>query len=538
MKKLLQIRNSILFIGIVFALIAFANNANGATTYTWNGSVSTDYQTASNWTATRTTPAANDILVFPSGTWNVTNVPTQTIATLTIQASAVVTLTPASTNTLTASGTSTMAAGGSLTINSSLTFNPATFTITGGTLINNGTMTSATININSSGSLTNNGSVTATTALASPTPSGTFTQGVGATLTLGNTTTVTTLNATASNNTVTYNRANTQTIKAATYYNLTLTSVGTADTKTAGGILTVKGTLTTSGGAPFAYGAFAHHFEGNWVINSTEAAPIVATAGSTINFDTPGTPAPTSIGGSTTATLPFINVNFNNTSGNSRAGSAPSAPAKNDRAHWFIWLLIVLIVSSGWLILSLSKNKQSPESELMEIRSLIEGKQLTQKQSQEKFDRMNEIFRNHPALLIKEKNEREREISARTVPMFITDLTVHLKASIQSPENSGHELYIPIMDAVVGTFDSEKVIQHMEINKELIIKKVAEKLVDANYESLVKINSTDYLKKIILDSIGETTGTSRFEDYPASRTESPGRYGVVDILFPNSFSVR
>ena len=90
----------------------------------------------------------------------------------------------------------------------------------------------------------------------------------------------------------------------------------------------------------------------------------------------------------------------------------------------------------------------------------------------------------------------------------------------------------------MGTFDSEKVIQHMEINKELIIKKVAEKLVDANYESLVKINSKDYLKKIILDSIGETTGTSRFEDYPSSRTESPGRYGVVDILFPNSFSVR
>ncbi len=233
-----------------------------------------------------------------------------------------------------------------------------------------------------------------------------------------------------------------------------------------------------------------------------------------------------------------IAVNFNNTSGSSRARSAPSASAKNARAYWFIWLIIALIVSSGWLILSLSKNNQSPELELMEIRSSIEGKQLTQKQLQEKFNRMNEIFRNHPELWIKEKNEREREISARTVPMFITDLTVHLKASIQSPESSGHELYIPIVDAVVGTFDSEKVIQHMEINKELIIKKVAEKLVDANYESLVKINSKDYLKKIILDSIVETTGTSRFEDYPSSRTESPGRYGVVDVLFPNSFSVR
>ena len=55
------------------------------TSYSWNGSVSTDYQNPANWTPPRTTPAANDVLVFP-GTGGVpvyvNNVPTQTIGQL------------------------------------------------------------------------------------------------------------------------------------------------------------------------------------------------------------------------------------------------------------------------------------------------------------------------------------------------------------------------------------------------------------------------------------------------------------------------
>ena len=48
----------------------------------------------------------------------------------------------------------------------------------------------------------------------------------------------------------------------------------------------------------------------------------------------------------------------------------------------------------------------------------------------------------------------------------------------------------------------------------------------------------DYLKNIILDSIGESAGTNRREDYPPSATEAPGRYGAVEVLLPKSFLVR
>lgn len=170
------------------------------------------------------------------------------------------------------------------------------------------TLTVATLTINATG-FTNNGALSVTTSLAG---AGTLTQGVNATLNIADGSFTTPIDASASGNTVNYNRGNTQTIQGGTYHNLILSVSGT---KTAGGALTVNGDFTTSGTVIFAYGAFTHNFAGNWIINSTAGSPITATAGSTINFNTPGTPAATSISGTTTATIPFVNININNTSG-------------------------------------------------------------------------------------------------------------------------------------------------------------------------------------------------------------------------------
>lgn len=238
---------------------------------------------------------------------------------------------------------------------------------------------------------------------------------------------------------------------------------------------------------------------------------------------------------------------------------------------WYLWFLIVLIIFSGWVILSLTKKKQSPESELYEIRLSIAGNQLTQEQLQDRLKREAAILKEHPEILKKEARTKENEDAARTIPVFITQLTIHLKIPLEDaskqpdasaktivePGNekdpgkgdesgkekekvreyvdSGHVLSIPSLGLKVGSFDSEKVIRYVDSQQELISQQLYEKLTYASYDDLVKIDGEAYLKKLILDSIGETTGTNRFEDYPSSKTESPGRYGVVDVFFPEDF---
>ena len=63
-------------------LCFFINEAQAQTTYNWNRTDSSDFQVAGNWTPARTTPAANDILVFGNGAAGTIayNMPTQTIS--------------------------------------------------------------------------------------------------------------------------------------------------------------------------------------------------------------------------------------------------------------------------------------------------------------------------------------------------------------------------------------------------------------------------------------------------------------------------
>lgn len=232
--------------------------------------------------------------------------------------------------------------------------------------------------------------------------------------------------------------------------------------------------------------------------------------------------------------------------------SRQAKAVKDSESYWYLWPLIALIIFSGWFILSLSKKEQSPEAELKEIRQSFAGNQLTKKQMQGKMNRIDQIFREHPEILKKESGERAKEASARTMPIFITNLTVNLRdpdrssvgsaeisrdASGKSSEDAGHVLSIPVLGATVGTFDSEKFMLHLEKNNEYISRKLAEKLVNARYDELVNVEGELYLKKIILDSIGEITGTNRYEDYPSSGSDAPAHYGVVDVLLPESYSV-
>lgn len=255
---------------------------------------------------------------------------------------------------------------------------------------------------------------------------------------------------------------------------------------------------------------------------------------------------------------------------------APGAPARRQvvkpgKFYWYWWFLIALIIFSGWIILSLMKKRQTPESELKEIRSSIAGKQLTQEQLQEKILRIEVIFKEHPEILKREASAKADEEAARTISIFMEHLTVHLYIpdnvsadkgkplvdSLQEPvgvdkersKESGNEpdktlgnlehvLVIPVLGVKVGSFDSEKVIRHLESNTEYIRKKLVEKLAAAKYAELIKIDGEEYLKKIVLDSISDTTGTNRFENYPPSNNEVHGRYGVVDAFFPEDFSVK
>ncbi len=94
-----------LFTTLLFILSFIAINSQ-AQTYVWNRTDSADFQVATNWTPDRTVPSATDVLSFENGATNTIayNVPTQTIASLSVTNSTSIRLYSGAAITLTITG--------------------------------------------------------------------------------------------------------------------------------------------------------------------------------------------------------------------------------------------------------------------------------------------------------------------------------------------------------------------------------------------------------------------------------------------------
>jgi hypothetical protein len=133
------------------------------------------------------------------------------------------------------------------TVNGDLTLSGTATTTNSGTLVVAGTLTTTGT------TFTNNGTLTVTTALSG---TGGLTQGTNSILNLGGTCTITTLTATASGNTLNYTGAS-QTVKAVTYLNLTLSGSGIpvlTSVTTINGNLTLSGTVSATTAADMIVG--------------------------------------------------------------------------------------------------------------------------------------------------------------------------------------------------------------------------------------------------------------------------------------------
>jgi len=115
------------------AVVAASSNVSAQTTYTWNQTGTAAWTTPTNWSPTRVTPAADDVLVFNNGaTTTATAVPAQTIGQLSVSGNTNVTLQAGATATLTIAGGAgtdlSVAAGSQLNVNTvtALTINLAT----------------------------------------------------------------------------------------------------------------------------------------------------------------------------------------------------------------------------------------------------------------------------------------------------------------------------------------------------------------------------------------------------------------------------
>ena len=222
--------------------------------------------------------------------------------------------------------------------------------------------------------------------------------------------------------------------------------------------------------------------------------------------------------------------------------TAPNRPAVEKNNAWFAWLLIFVILLSGFLILFLKKEKP-PETHL---RAETESGASTLNPA------LNPALKNNPAdsepqTQTQAQTQAQSEVAFKTFQLFSS-----MKVNVKDANQQEHVLSISQLKIKVGSYEPEKFINDIERRKEAITRELADRLASASYEELandeiimIDEKPTDekkneqYLKKFILDALGNITGTDRSEKHPPTGLESPSHYGAVDIIWSRApFSLK
>lgn len=265
------------------AILANQNSVFGLGSFTWNGSASSDWNTAANWTPQGIPDEASSVIVPSSGVTNALSITvgqtTLKAKKFTVNSGASVTIngnlsvsdsvningTSSGTGTITLTGSLPQYVKGSfpgLINNNVEAVYPYGNVSVGGTFTNGGIINMGTNTLEGSPTVTNNGTILTQSTSSTPLPSGKTWSGSG-------------------NGTVTYNAiSGGQTIAGGTYNALTMNN--TTGTQTLNGTTTVNTTITMMGGK-LAIGSNTLNMNGT-ISGLTASGSLVANGSSSLSI--------------------------------------------------------------------------------------------------------------------------------------------------------------------------------------------------------------------------------------------------------------
>jgi hypothetical protein len=125
--------------------------------------------------------------------------------------------------------------------------------------------------------------------------------------------------------------------------------------------------------------------------------------------------------------------------------------------------------------------------------------------------------------------------AANEIPRLAVDVRIVLPGQGREP-GADLVVFIPSLGVRVGGRDPEGAIRHLRNVAPAIMTKLPDSLAGATYEALIGADGEAILCAMLLKSIRKTSGL----DDPKEETEIPDRerYGAVEVLLPQSFSVK
>jgi hypothetical protein len=111
---------------------------------------------------------------------------------------------------------------------------------------------------------------------------------------------------------------------------------------------------------------------------------------------------------------------------------------------------------------------------------------------------------------------------------------------LPSSDNSGLppvQLVVPEITLVLGSFDSMVLIEQVGKHRQRIEAELVQSMQNQSSRLALSGDSEIQIKRLIRESVVRSLDLREQGSYPSSYFESPGRYGVIEIILPKSFSL-
>jgi curved DNA-binding protein CbpA len=219
-----------------------------------------------------------------------------------------------------------------------------------------------------------------------------------------------------------------------------------------------------------------------------------------------------------------------------RTASAPrgSSRAVTSRFEAGLWLLVIVATAAGIFLSRSLMTRTDPAAELAAIRLTIESDATAEAEKRRLYARKLAILEQNPGLQLRASAERSEDMAGRTFPLLASPLVIHLSPSLSWPGRS-IELTLPAASLLVGSFDAPNLLAHMARHRERLAQDVAVRLAKEDPDTLSRPDAEGRLKRIVAEVITASLEIGAPREYPSTYFDSPGAYGVVDVVLPDRF---
>ncbi len=197
---------------------------------------------------------------------------------------------------------------------------------------------------------------------------------------------------------------------------------------------------------------------------------------------------------------------------------------------WYVWGLLGFIVVAGGLVIVLSK----PKSNSLPTPAMpaLEGARLgaSDKSAGPKLA--------PPSSLPLVGEISEAELRARTVEAFATNLSINLTPGPLERPDAKYVLTIPLLSLRVNTLDHAKWVQAIELQRDMVFRRLNDRLSAAHFTDLAGPGGELYLRQLVAMTVSQAIGLQEFQISPSGPVAVPASLASLDVLLPQSFTVR